>query len=47
MRYDPTDETVYAQVRAFSRPATWWVRAGGPVASLAQRAIARRYLRAV
>jgi uncharacterized protein (UPF0548 family) len=47
VRYDPTDDTVYAHVRAFSRPATWWIRAGGPLASVAQRAIARRYLRAV
>lgn len=47
VRYDPADDTVYAQVRAFSRPATWWIRASGPVASLAQRLIARRYLRAL
>lgn len=47
VRYDPVDEMVYTQVRAFSRPAKWWIRAGGPVAQLAQRAIARRYLRAV
>lgn len=47
VRYDPSDETVYAQLRAFSRPATWWIRAAGPIASLAQRAIAKRYLRAV
>ncbi|UVO10886.1 DUF1990 domain-containing protein [Mycobacterium sp. SVM_VP21] len=47
VRYDPTDETVYAQVRAFSRPATWWTKVGGPVARLTQRVIAKRYLRAV
>lgn len=47
VRYDPADDTVYAQVRAFSRPATWWMRLGGPVTPVAQRAIARRYLRAV
>ncbi|WP_067972641.1 DUF1990 domain-containing protein [Mycolicibacter icosiumassiliensis] len=47
VRYDPADETVYAQVRAFSRPATWWTKVGGPVGRLTQRVIARRYLRAV
>ncbi|MBS9532101.1 DUF1990 domain-containing protein [Mycobacterium sp. M1] len=47
VRYDPADDAVYAQVRAFSRPATWWLRAAGPVATLAQRAIARRYLHAI
>ncbi|BBX14570.1 MULTISPECIES: DUF1990 family protein [Mycobacteriaceae] len=47
VRYDPADDTVHAQVRAFSRPATWWIRAAGPVASAAQRVIARRYLRAI
>lgn len=47
VRYDPADDTAYAQVREFSRPATRWIKAGGPVASSAQRLIARRYLRAV
>ena len=47
VRYAPADDTVYAQVRAFSRPNKWWTKAGRPVASLAQRAIAKRYLRAV
>lgn len=47
VRYDPADEAVYAEVRAFSKPATWWFRAGAPVAALAQRVITRRYLRAV
>ncbi|MEB3030980.1 DUF1990 domain-containing protein [[Mycobacterium] nativiensis] len=47
VRYDPADAAVYAEVRAFSRPATWWMRAGGPVALLAQRVIAKRYLRAL
>jgi uncharacterized protein (UPF0548 family) len=45
--YDPGDDAVYAEVRAFSRPATWWSRAGGPVIALGQRVIAGRYLRAV
>ncbi len=47
VRYDPADETVYAQVRAFSRPATWWTKIAGPVGRLTQRVIAKRYLRAV
>lgn len=47
VRYDPAEDTVYAQVRAFSRPATWWIKAGGPVGRLAQRVMAKRYLRAV
>lgn len=47
VRYDPVDDAVYAEVRAFSRPATWWSRLGAPVASAAQRVITARYLRAV
>ncbi|MEZ0366188.1 DUF1990 family protein [Mycobacterium sp. pUA109] len=47
VRYDPADDAVYAEVRAFSRPATWWSKLGAPVAALLQRVITRRYLRAV
>ncbi|MDT5064668.1 MAG: hypothetical protein QOK02_823 [Mycobacterium sp.] len=47
VRYDPATEDVYAEVTAFSRHATWWSRLAGPVTSLAQRQISRRYLRAV
>lgn len=47
VRYDPSTAAVYAEVSAFSRPATWWSRAGGPFVALAQRLIARRYLRGV
>ncbi|HET9876513.1 MAG TPA: DUF1990 domain-containing protein [Mycobacterium sp.] len=47
VRYDPADEAVYAEVRSFSRPATWWSRAGSPVTAVAQRVIARRYLRTI
>lgn len=47
VRYDPASDAVHAHVRAFSRPATWWAKLGGPVTRLAQRAIGRRYLRAV
>ena len=47
VRRDPTTSAVFAEVSAFSRPATWWSKAGGPLVSVAQRVIARRYLRAV
>jgi len=47
VRRDPTTSAVFAEVSAFSRPATWWSKAGGPVVSVAQRIIANRYLRAV
>jgi uncharacterized protein (UPF0548 family) len=47
VRRDPTTSAVFAEVSAFSRPATWWSKAGGPVVSVAQRVIANRYLRAV
>lgn len=47
VRRDPSTSAVYAEVSAFSRPAAWWARAGGPLVRAAQRVIARRYLRAV
>jgi uncharacterized protein (UPF0548 family) len=47
VRRDPTTSAVFAEVSAFSRPATWWSRAGGPLVSVAQRVIARRYVRGV
>lgn len=47
VRYDPITSAVYAEVSAFSRPATWWSKAGGPVVRITQRLIAKRYLRAV
>ena len=47
VRRDPNTSAVFAEVSAFSRPATWWSKAGGPLVSVAQRVIARRYLRAV
>ncbi|MFF0741220.1 DUF1990 family protein [Streptomyces sp. NPDC004111] len=36
------DGGVWFTVRAFSRPAAWYARAGGPVTRLLQRAYARR-----
>lgn len=47
VRYDPADEAVYAEVVAFSRHATWWSKAAGPVTSLLQRFMTKRYLSAV
>jgi uncharacterized protein (UPF0548 family) len=47
VRYDPTDDAVYAEVAAFSRPATWWSRLGAPALALAQKVVTARYLRAV
>jgi uncharacterized protein (UPF0548 family) len=47
VRYDPASDAVYAEVTAFSRHATWWSRLAGPITSLAQRVISKRYLRAL
>jgi uncharacterized protein (UPF0548 family) len=47
VRYDANTSAVYAEVSAFSRPATWWSKLGGPFVAVAQRVIARRYLRGV
>lgn len=47
VRYDPADGAVYAEVAAFSRPATWWSRLGTPFLRLMQARVTRRYLAAV
>jgi uncharacterized protein (UPF0548 family) len=47
VRFDPDTSAVIAEVSAFSRPATWWSRAARPVVAVAQRVIARRYLRGI
>ncbi|MDX1890832.1 DUF1990 domain-containing protein [Mycolicibacterium sp. 050158] len=47
VRFDPTDESVHAEVTAFSRHGTWWSRCAGPVTTAAQTLISRRYLRAL
>ena len=41
------DDVVEVHVVAFSRPATWWAKAGAPAARLMQRLVTRRYLRAL
>lgn len=41
------DDTVVLGVTAFSRPATWWSRAGAPLARAVQRRITDRYLNAL
>lgn len=47
VRHDPVTAAVFAEVFAFSRPAKWWSKAGGPLLTLGQRIIAKRYVRAV
>lgn len=47
VRYEPASGSVYAEVIAFSRHATWWSRLAGPGTALVQRVVTRRYLRAV
>ncbi len=47
VRYDPSEDAVYAEVAAFSRPATWWSKLGNPVLRLSQHLVTRRYLNAV
>lgn len=47
VRYDPADDSVYSEVAAFSRAATWWSHLGDPVLALSQRLVTRRYLDAV
>ncbi|MEU5758733.1 DUF1990 domain-containing protein [Nocardia sp. NPDC047648] len=44
VEYDPSDDGVYGLIVAFSRPATWYTRLGGPVVRLIQRFAAGRYL---
>lgn len=41
------DGTVWFDIRAFSRPATWYARLGGPVARLVQAAVTDRYVVAI
>ncbi len=47
VRYDPADDAVYAEVVAFSRHATSWSKAAGPLTSVLQRMMTKRYLSAV
>jgi uncharacterized protein (UPF0548 family) len=47
VRFDPATDEVVAEVTAFSRHATWWSRAAGPITSLLQRLVTRRYLTAL
>ena len=46
MELTDADEVVVT-VSAFSRPAHWLTRLGGPVALAAQRLMARRYVTAI
>lgn len=44
---DPQTQEVTATITAFSRPASWIVRAGGPVSRVVQAHMTQRYLRAL
>ncbi|MEU1983117.1 DUF1990 domain-containing protein [Nocardia sp. NPDC019395] len=44
VEYDRATDAVYGVVTAFSRPATWYTRLGGPVARGFQRLAAEGYL---
>ncbi|MCL3860330.1 DUF1990 domain-containing protein [Actinotalea sp. K2] len=41
------DGTVVMEITAFSRPCTWWSRAGAPLVVVFQRLFTHRYLRAL
>ena len=41
------DDRVIGSVAAFSQPAVWYSRLGGPMTRFVQRQMARRYLRAL
>lgn len=41
------DDTVTCRIVAFSRPATWLTKLGGPLATLTQRWVTTRYLRSL
>ncbi|WP_199253414.1 DUF1990 family protein [Mycolicibacterium mengxianglii] len=47
VRYDAASDSVYSEVAAFSRPNTWWARAGTPALSVVQKLVTARYLAAV
>ncbi|WP_342215633.1 DUF1990 family protein [Nocardia cyriacigeorgica] len=47
VEYDPSDDSVYGIVTAFSRGATWYTRLGGPLARVVQRVIAGKYIDAL
>lgn len=47
VRFDPGTQDVHAEVKAFSRHATWWSRLGSPLTSLVQQRVTGRYLRAL
>lgn len=41
------DDAVVFSLTAFSRPGTWWSRAGGPISRRLQQRYTRRYLQAL
>jgi uncharacterized protein (UPF0548 family) len=47
VRYDSATDEVFAEVTAFSRHATWWSKAAGPMTAFLQTVVTRRYLTAL
>lgn len=47
VRIDPAGGVVYAEIKAFSRPALWWSKLGSKPAALVQRRITDRYVDAL
>lgn len=47
IRFDSSNNTVYAQIIAFSRPGQWWSKAGAWIASAVQRHMTDRYLKSL
>lgn len=47
VEFDETDDKVYVDIRAFSRPGRWFVKLGGPLGRVAQRVFTDRYFAAL
>ena len=47
IEHDSQTGAVHARITAFSRPANWLIRCGGPVNRRVQSVMTRRYLRAL
>lgn len=47
VHFDEPGNQVRLEIRAFSKPGTWWVRLGAPIGRLVQAWVTRRYIRAV
>ncbi|QCB50844.1 DUF1990 domain-containing protein [Rhodococcus sp. PAMC28707] len=47
VEFDPTNDAVFAHIRAFSRPGRWFTALGGPVGRRVQKLFTDRYLAAL